>query len=432
MPAKKVLMVAYYFPPLGGAGVQRILKFVKYLPQFGWEPVVLTVKDIDYPALDESLLEEIPSAAEIFRSGSFDPQRLLYIFNVLAGKKKDTKLSASGISRPEKLGFLKWFFIPDSKNGWLPFAPLKGMKILKKEHFDLIFSSSPPVSAHLTAYWLSKISGKPLVIDLRDPWVLIEQEHPSTLHKKFNQNLQRKIFGKAQYITAVNRQIGEEISKVYPELRVEIITNGFDPEDFLDSKVEQTDRFEIVYAGTFNRLNDPRTFLESFGELIKENREFSEKATFTKVGLVLDWDWKALLKEYGIEKHVNSLGYIPHRESVAYLSKGRVLLLTTGGKTGSPLLSTGKIYEYLATGKPILAIVPTSGAAAELLREHSGAIIVAPQNKEGIKQALLTLFEYFKTGKINHHRPPIDLTRFERKYQTQRLAQIFNRCLDER
>lgn len=432
MAAKKVLIVAYYFPPLGGAGVQRILKFVKYLPQFGWEPVVLSVKDIDYPALDESLLKEIPASVEILRSGSFDPQRFLHLLKAFSGRKNEEVMNKASLRSSAKLNFLKWFFIPDSKNGWLPFALLKGMKILKDENIDLIFSSSPPVSAHLAAYWLSKISGKPLVIDLRDPWELVEQEYSSLLHKQFNQNLQRKIFGKAKYIITVNHQIGEKISENCSEARVDIITNGFDPEDFLNMKVDRNDKFEIVYAGTFNRLNDPRPFLGAYAETIKENREFSEKATFTKVGLVLDWDWQTLLKQYGIEKHVTTLGYLSHRESVAYLLKGKILLLTTGGKTGSPLLSTGKIYEYLATGKPILAIVPLSGAAAELLREYSRAIIVVPQNKHRINQALLNLFEQYKTGKLEHYKPSADLTRFERKYQTQRLAQIFNRCLDER
>lgn len=432
MSTKKVLTVAYYFPPLGGAGVQRILKFVKYLPQFGWEPVVLTVKDIEYPAFDKTLLKEIPSSVNLSHSGSLDPQRLLHLIRIFTGKSGEKSEDLVSTGNRKKLGFLKWFFLPDSKNGWLPFALLKGMKILKKGNIDLIFSSSPPVSGHLVAYWLSKISGKPLVIDLRDPWELVEQKYPSHLHKRLNQNLQRKIFKQAKYIVAVNRHIAEEISKNFFDSKVEIITNGFDPEDFLNTSVDQTDRFEIVYAGTFNRLNDPQPFLKAYGELIKENREFSEKATFTKVGLVLDWDWQALLKEYGIEKHVNILGYVPHRESVAYLLRGMVLLLTTGGQTGSPILSTGKIYEYLAAGKPILAIVPRSGAAADLLKEHKAGIIVDPQDKEGIKQALLALWGQFKADKLSQRRPPTGLTKFERKYQTERLAQIFNYCLDER
>ncbi|OGC92949.1 MAG: hypothetical protein A2142_01855, partial [candidate division Zixibacteria bacterium RBG_16_48_11] len=432
MAKKKVLIIAYYFPPLGGAGVQRALKFVKYLPEFGWEPVVLTVKKISYPAWDETLLQEIPSGAKIWRSGSLDPQRLVYLFNRLSNLRPAQRKSGSGGLSADRLRFLKWFLIPDSKIGWFPLALWKGLRLVRKENIDLIFSTSPPVTAHLVGHWLSKLSKKPLVADFRDPWDLVAQDYPSTLHKRASQAVKRKIFDRAKGFTAVNRQIADELLQGATGIKSEIISNGFDSTDLEGLKVNLSDKFEIVHLGTFNRLNDPNPFLRAFSELIQTNETFAQKASFTKVGLVLDWNWSALLKQYNLQNNVVSIDYLPHCESLEYLLRAKVLLLATGGRTDSPLLSTSKIFEYLAARKPILAIVPENGAAADLLRENKIGIIVNPLDKNEIKRALLSLFDQYRAGTLESGLPTPDLKRYERKYLTQRLADFFNRCLDER
>jgi glycosyltransferase involved in cell wall biosynthesis len=432
MAKKKVLIIAYYFPPLGGAGVQRALKFVKYLPEFGWEPVVLTVKKISYPAWDETILQEIPSGAKIWRSGSLDPQRLVYLFSKFNSLKPGKQKSGSGSLPADWLRFLKWFSIPDSKIGWFPLALWKGLRLVRKENIDLIFSTSPPVTAHLVGYWVSKLSKKPLVMDFRDPWDLVAQDYPSTLHKRVSQALKRRILDSSKGFTAVNRQIADELLQESPGLKSEIISNGFDSADFEGLNPKVSDKFEIVYLGTFNRLNDPNPFLRAFSELIQTNETFAQKASFAKVGLVLDWDWSALLKQYNLHNNVVSIDYLPHRESLEYLLRAKVLLLATGGKTDSPLLSTSKIFEYLAARKPILAIVSENGAAAQLLRENDIGVIVEPNDKDGIKRALLGWFEKYKAGILETGLPTPDLKRYERKYLTRRLADFFNRCLDER
>ena len=432
MAKKKVLIIAYYFPPLGGAGVQRALKFVKYLPEFGWEPVVLNVKKISYPAWDETLLQEIPSGAKIWRSGSFDPQRLVYLFSKLSNLKPAQQKPGLGSLPADRLRFLKWFLIPDSKIGWFPLALRKGLRLVRKEKIDLIFSTSPPVTSHLVGYWLSKLSKKPLVVDFRDPWDLVAQDYPSTLHKRVSQALKQKILDRSKGFTAVNRQIADELLQEATGIKSEIISNGFDSTDWEGLKVNSSDKFEVVHLGTFNRLNDPNPFLRAFSELVQTNETFAQKASFTKVGLVLDWNWSALLKQYNLQNNVASIDYLPHRDSLEYLLRAKVLLLATGGKTDSPLISTGKIFEYLAARKPILAIVPQNGAAARLLRENNIGVIVEPNDKDGIKRALLGWFEEYKAGTLESGLPTPDLKGYERKYLTQRLADFFNRCLDER
>jgi len=432
MAKKKVLIIAYYFPPLGGAGIQRSLKFVKYLPEFGWEPVILTVKKISYPAWDETLLQEIPNDAKIWRSGSLDPQRLVYLFSKLSDLIPAKQKSGSGNQSADRLRFLKWFFIPDSKIGWFPLALGKGMRIVWKEKIDLIFSTSPPVTSHLLGYCLSRLSNKPLIVDFRDPWDLINQDYPSTLHKRVSQVLKRRILNRSKGFTAVNRQIADELLKEYPGLKSEIISNGFDSADFEGLNPKVSDKFEIVYVGTFNRLHDPRPFLQAYSELLRGRQDFAQRTHFIRVGQVLDWDWNALLKENNLEKWVASIDYLPHRESLKYLLTATVLLLTTGGKKSSPFITTGKIFEYLAAGKPILAIVPQNGAAAQLLRENNSAIIVNPDDKDGIKRALVGWFEKYKSGTLEKGFPTPDLNQYERKYLTQKLAGFFNKCLNER
>ena len=430
MAMKKVLIIAYYFPPLGGAGVQRISKFVKYLPEFGWEPVVLTVKPIDYPAYDETLLEEIPPGVKVYRGGSFDPQRLIHLLRKRENMPQKSQKVVSGI-KAERLGFLKWLFIPDSKIGWLPLAILKGLNIVREQKVDLIFSSSPPATAHLVAYCLSKLSGKPLVVDFRDPWGVGQRGNQSKFHKKMNQWLQRKVFQRAGCAISVNKSMAESFQESYPDMRSAVITNGYDPSDFQGIENISLDKFEIVYSGTFNRWHDPRPFLEAFSELARENVEFAKSAHCTKVGLVLDWDWEELLKQFKLQGQVRSVGYVSHRESLQHLMRGRVLLLTTGGEAGSALVSTGKIYEYLAARKPILAVVPENGEAANLVRENRAGIVVDPKNKKGIQQALLSLFEKFRSGNLKLDNAGCDLTKYERKQLTQRLAEIFSECSNE-
>ena len=431
MAEKRVLIIAYYFPPLGGAGVQRILKFAKYLPEFGWEPTVLTVKNISYPARDEALLKELPPAIRVVRSGSLDPQRILYLLKraSLFQGEKTGKTGAKSGSGP---GWLTRLFFPDSKNGWIPFARMRGRSLLKKQEFDLIFSSSPPVSSHMIAYQLTKITGKPLAGDFRDPWELLSETDSGSWCRRLHERLQKKVLARAKGVVAVNGFMAEDLRKKFNDIRLEMIPNGFDSVDFEGFKPEVTDKFEIVYLGTFNLWNNPNPFLQAFSELVRENREFAEKAQFTRVGFVLNWNWNALLEKYGLDdKNVISLDYVPHRESIKHLLRSKLLLLTAGGKKKSVLHTPGKIYEYLAARKPILAIVPQDGAAAELVRKYKAGTAVDPNDQTGMKKELLSLFERYRENNLGNLPSNSELSQLERRNQTQRLAEFFNRCIGE-
>src|SRR5574341_1420512 len=413
---KKVGIISYYFPPVGGAGVQRVLKFVKYLPEFGWEPIVLTVKYIQYPAYDDSLLEEIPKEAKIYRSGSLDPLRLSYILGtVIGGTKKNSygpKEKSSFISR-----ISKFIFVPDNKIGWLFYAVIKGLKIAKENKVDLIFSTSPPPTSHLIALLLKKFLKVPLVVDFRDSWeTSLEEKAPSFIHRWLQRKIEKKILN-----------IFQKKCLQLPNLSV--ITNGYDEGDFRDFKEVRSDKFTIVYLGTFNRINDPLPFLQALSELSTEFMEFKNQVRFVHIGMALDFNFPELIKKYDLGSLVELKGYLSHRESLKELTSASILLLITTDSPGAETLTTGKIFEYLRAGKPILGILPPSGVAASLIKESGAGVIVSPKNISGIKQILKDYFRKWINCELKVEIDQEKLKQFERRQLTFKLAETFDKVL---
>ncbi|KPL02135.1 MAG: hypothetical protein AMJ73_09210, partial [candidate division Zixibacteria bacterium SM1_73] len=204
MKERKVLLITYYFPPMGMGGVQRTSKFAKYLPGFGWTPFVLTVKDVHYWAEDPSLLEELPPEVKVIRTGSFDPLRISFKLKSLFKKRKQrNKYVKESTAQRSKLS--SWLFFPDSKIGWVPFALLSGLNLIRKERIDLIFTTSPPPSLHLVGYLLKLLTGKPWVVDFRDPWTGYKFEiFPTRLHLFLKNQLVRLIIKNADRIISAN------------------------------------------------------------------------------------------------------------------------------------------------------------------------------------------------------------------------------------
>jgi len=425
---KKVLIISYYFPPVGGAGVQRVLKFVKYLPQLGWEPIVLTVKNIQYPVYDPSLLEEIPKETKIFRSGSFDPLRVICLLKKPFGKNKNYSTGFKKTS-PFKSRLSKFIFIPDNKIGWLFFAIIKGLRVAKKNKIDLIFSTSPPPSAHLAGLFLKKFLKVPLVVDFRDSWeTSLEEKTPTFLHGWLQKKIERMILNNASAVVTVNEQIQTLLQNRHPEvLSTAVISNGYDEDDFTGSDEEKTEHFTIGYLGTFNRINDPNPFLQALSELSQEITEFKNQVKFVQMGMFLDFNLPELVKKFGLENMVELRGYLTHKESLKQLSSASALLLITTDSPGAEVLTTGKIFEYFRAGKPILGILPPSGAAASLIKETKAGMIVSPKNISGIKQILKDYFRKWDNGELKVELDKEKLQQFERRYLTGKLAEVFNR-----
>ena len=253
---KKVLVVAYLYPPVGGSGVMRTLKFTKYLPQFGWKPYVLTVKNPFYDLIDPSLLEEIPTEACICRTYWLDHR----LFSV--------PLRKVGINP-------SYIFIPNDMNiGWLPFAIQQGNKLMNKNKIDLIYATFPPAVNILIGCLLKKITDKPLVLDFRDPWTQNPFiKYPSRFHKKAEETMEKVCLQSAEYIITATESMMQNIIEKYPFVsrKCITITNGFDPEDFENLKRwNYGTKFTITYTGSFYGLRTPKFFLIALRELVKD------------------------------------------------------------------------------------------------------------------------------------------------------------------
>jgi len=429
MPEKKVLIIAYYFPPMGMGGVQRVTKFVKYLPQFGWHPVVLTVKDVEYLSQDPSLLHDIPKNVRIIRSGSLDPLRILFLIKKILKAKNKKSDRRSEFCAVRKSRFLSLLLFPDNKIGWLPWALAKGFVLCKREKIDLIFSTSPPVTSHLLACLLKLLTGVSWVSDYRDFWGGYQYENlPTPFHHWLKHKMHKALLRKSDGVVAVNDMISQKLKDEETEIkRLITITHGFDPDDFQPMRETQFDFLKIVYMGTFSSDCHPGSFFAALSDLLKENLIPKNKIRFLHIGLSVGIDMDNLLTKYGLQHVVEKKGYVPHREAVNFLNSAHLFLLVITPSQQRELIITGKIFEYMAARRPILGIVPPAGAAALIINRSNAGKVASPDNISEIKEVLFYFYKKFEERKIDSMAK--DLKIFERKHLTSRLAKLFEEIL---
>ena len=427
MKKKKVLFIAYYFPPLGMGGVQRAAKFAKYLPSFRWKPFVLTVKDVQYLAKDPSLLEELPPEVEVIRTGSFDPLRISFVLKDLF-KKRTQKAGSVQQTRIKRPKLSSWFFFPDSKIGWIPFALLAGLKLAREEKIDLIFTTSPPPSLHLVGYLLKLLTGKPWVADFRDPWVgFRHEEYPTPFHVWLKNRLIKKISENADAIVSVNQKISQRLLSLHPLVKkIETIPNGYDESDFCLPPPVKSDLFVIGYLGTFSQDHDPEPFLSGLKSLLEEKAVPKEKIKLVHIGLCVGIDLDRLVKKYDLGGVVEKKGYLPHKEALARLEEASLLLLTTSQTQDAEMISTSKLFEYMPLRKPILAIVPPAGAAAEVVYSLNLGKVASPADPIGIKRELSAFVSAWEKGALSLDSDEEKIKMFSRRFLTSRLASFFD------
>lgn len=372
---RNVLVIAYYFPPLGMGGVQRIFKFCKYFPKFGWNPIVITVKNIAYFAYDPTLLKEL--SVEVYRTESLDFLRLGRIFGTRNFEN----------SRRKWRNLLSWFFIPDNKSLWLPFLLRAAKALIEEREIPLIFTTSPPATSLIAGYLLKKICNKPLIIDLRDP-IGYGLSPPTSLHSSVLELLNKKII-----------ELADRIITVYPhsglkemDYKVTVIPNGFDPEDFAEAKGSDN-RFLIIHTGTLTRKRNGLPFLRSIKELIESHHIDKRIVRVRLVGWV-DPFYTLIIEKEGLSDVVELLPYATHKESVGYLAGSSLLWLPVcEGEI------PGKVYEYLGSRKSIVATAP-EGDCAELIRTTRAGVVIDPNDTPGIKRAIINYYKLFLEGKL--------------------------------
>jgi len=434
---RKVLILSYYFPPMGMGGVQRTAKFVKYLPQFGWKPYVITVKDILYYAYDETLNNELNDAL-VFRTESLDVLRLKNIYSSLFKTSpglNQLSFQASFMSSVYQ-AMNRWFFIPDGKNLWIPFAFRKAIRLIKEENIRYVITSSPPNSVHLTALMLKKFMNIKWLVDFRDAWSNNPfNRYPTFAHSKLNQYLESKVIKYADGVTGVSQEIINTLQKrtTKAEEKFQVIPNGFDPDDFPEKVVKNKQLFLIIYIGTFNYISNPNNFLLALQQAAAQEPGFKESVKFIHIGATTDFSFKEMITRLGLNQIVYSFGYLPHRKSIEFMMHADLLLFTLSEKA-TPGIITGKIFEYLASGTPILCVSPRIEISS-MIEKLSRSSICAPNDVSCILKNLIK--EYSRWKKQNELSEPVhamkefhfddELLPYTRKNITSKLAEHLDR-----
>lgn len=423
---KNLLFIAYYFPPLGMGGVQRATKFARYLPEYGWQPYVITVKDILYYAKDVSLLDEV-SHLTIIRTGSLDPARLIKLFPFPAGQAKREGGAGDRISGLS--AFSRHFFYPDSKILWRPFARQKIRSLQRRIQFHAVFSTAPPISSHLIA----AKTGLPWVADFRDYWTIGDGIFaPTAWHRKKYRQIMQIITKRAAKITAVSLPIADSIKEIAKETdrnKIVVLPNGFDTNDFKHVAPRRFGKFTIVYSGNLNSKRMPVNFFRALELIFTERPALQDKIQCIFIGKHFELNLPPLSNS--LQTVVKYLDYVPHAESLSYILNANLLLLLLSSSS-APGVLTGKVFEYLGTGKPIFAIIPRHVAAYRLLKDKPNCFIADPDDVQSIKKTLLKILALFlqKPGKISYggHIPEW-LQKYTRQFQTQQLAELLDASL---
>ncbi len=406
MPLKKILFVSYYFPPLGGPGAIRPAKFCKYLPEFGWLPLVLTIKDIAYYTRDESLLADI-SQTKVFKSDSLDPARLLFR---LGKKSVSWKGSASNLAR--------YFNLPDSKLAWLPGALYCGLKMTKD--IDLIFATAPPFTSLIIGLLLAQFSKKPFIADFRDAWLEFPFVPYKGLYKKLNYLMEKKVVSNCQHIITVSKAIKEKLIGRYPFLKdkITVIPNGYDRFDF-QTAFEPTN-FTITHLGTLRKSRNPEFFFKAMRELLDEN-QIDLKIKF--IGNVMP-EVIGKAKELNLDQHIIFYQHQPYKKAIEEFNSSNVLLLIADEEM---TIFPSRQCEYLTTGLPIVVLGQSlSSEVFELARKKYSYPLktINIDDTATIKKVIIYYYRMFKKRSIK--RKIVQLENFDRRNQSRKLTEIFN------
>lgn len=430
---KKVLIITYYWPPAGGPGVQRVLKFAKYLPMFGWKPIVLTVKKGEYSAIDESLVGEIPNNCYIFKTNSIEPNS---VYKKFVGIRQDQNIPVAILAEENpnwKKKIANWIrlncFIPDAKIGWKYYALKKAREIIKDFQPDLIISSSPPQSVHLIAKNLAGENQLPWVADFRDPWTDIyyyQKIKRIGLSKRFDKYLERSVLKRADNITTVSNDLARLFNDKHSSDKIKIIPNGFDTEDFINiNRDEKYEKFTIVYTGKLNAQQNPVCLWRALQKLTSSITKFAENFQMIFMGNFSN-DIYNSLQNYKLKPFFVDLGYVDHVVSIKNMNKADIKLLIIPNTPKNKGILTGKLFDYIATDGFTLGIGPKDGDAAQILNElGTGQMIEFSDNPEDI---ILEQFRKWQKG----DRIKADFSKsskYSRKNLTKKLVNIFEQLV---
>jgi glycosyltransferase involved in cell wall biosynthesis len=422
---KKVLIITYYWPPAGGPGVQRWLKFVKYLREFQIEPIVYIPENPQYPILDESLVNEMPEGISVLKKKIFEPYFLAKLFS-----KKQTSTISSGIIADSKkqnplqklfLYIRGNFFIPDARKFWVKPSIAFLSDYIAKHSIDTIITTGPPHSLHLIGLGLKQKHNLNWIADFRDPWTQIGYHKKLRLSKRSREKhleLEKKVLSEANHIITTSFTTKAEFEKKTSQ-PITVITNGYDVLN--QSEVTLDPHFTLSHIGSLLSGRDPENLWQVLGELVSENQNFAQDFKLKLVGAVSD-EVVLSIKKFGLKNHLEVCGYVSHGDALKIQRSAQILLLIEINSEETKGIIPGKLFEYMAAKRPILAVGPSEWDVVRILKETNAGNCFNYDELENLKAQIMRYYELFKQNKLKSESENIE--KYSRKNLTGKLAQL--------
>lgn len=422
---KKLLIITYYWPPAGGPGVQRWLKFVKYLPDFNVQPIVYIPENPTYPIIDEGLEREVSDKAIILKNKIVEPYGLASFF----GKNKTKKISSGIIPNQKKQSFLEktllWvrgnIFIPDARFLWVKPSVKFLKRYIEENGIDTIVTSGPPHSLHLIGLQLKQELGVTWLADFRDPWTTIGYHKAlklSSYAAKKHKALEKEVLTSADTIIVTSKTTKTEFEAITSR-PIAVITNGYDVEQV--TKLPLDEKFTVAHIGSFLSERNPRILWKALKELTKENQDFAADFQLKLLGAVSQEVLDTIV-EFKLQDFVLNLGYVSHQEAVAHQRKSQVLLLIEIDSEDTKSIIPGKVFEYMVSERPIIAIGPQGSDFAEIITATNTGVFFTYDEKEKLKSLLLKYYQDYKANDLKVN--AVGLQQYSRKSLTEQLAKL--------
>ena len=422
---KKLLIITYYWPPAGGPGVQRWLKFVKYLPDFNVQPIVYIPENPTYPIIDRGLESEVSEKAVILKHKIFEPYGLASFF----GKNKTKKISSGIIPNQKKQSFLEktllWvrgnIFIPDARFLWVKPSVKFLRKYIVENGIDTVVTSGPPHSLHLIGLQLKQELDVTWLADFRDPWTTIGYHKAlklSSYAEKKHKALEHKVLNTADTIIVTSKTTKAEFEAITSQ-PITVITNGYDVEQVTKQPLDE--KFTVAHIGSFLSERNPRILWKALKELTKENHYFAADFQLKLLGAVSQ-EVLDTIAEFKLQDFVLNLGYVSHQEAVEHQRKSQVLLLIEIDSEDTKSIIPGKVFEYMVSERPIVAIGPKGSDFAEIITSTNTGVFFTYDEKEKLKELLLKYYQDYKANNLKVH--AVGLQKYSRKSLTEQLAKL--------
>jgi len=427
MDRKKVLIITYYWPPAGGPGVQRWLKFVKYLPDFNIEPIVYIPENPNYPITDTSLNSEVSKDLIIIKQPIKEPYKLASLFS----KKALSSISKGIIPVQQKQNIIQKlliyirgnFFIPDARIGWVKPSVSFLSDYISKNNIETIITTGPPHSLHLIGLKLKERLGVEWMADFRDPWTTIGYHKKLKLSKssrKKHKILEKQVLNTADKIIVTSYITKTEFETITNK-PILVITNGYDNERV--GEVLLDEKFTLSHIGSLLSERNPEILWQALSKLIEELDGFKENFQLNFIGFVSDNIMESL-KKYNLTNHINNIGYVSHNEAIVFQKKSQILLLIEINSEKTRCIIPGKLFEYMVSNRPIVSIGPKESDVEKIIKETNTGNYFYYDDYDLLKTTLANHYEAFKNSTLQSH--AIGLQKFSRKNLTKQLAEVLN------